>query len=213
MNCKKAKEIKLPAVLKKIGAREKKNTDREIWYLSPFRNEKKASFKVNLNKNTWYDFGEGKGGNILEFAMLYFQTDLSGALKELSKYSFSFHQQENIEKSEIKDYKIVSSGKILKPVLINYLHQRKVDISIARKYCKELHYYVNTPKVNYNRAQKLKDKNCKPYDTVKTFFDNDYSGKRATELIQKNCKKRFLNESLKFEKHNDVNDYLTAYRE
>ena len=50
------------------------------------------------------------------------------------------------------------------------------------------------------------------YDLVKTFFDNDDSGKRATELIQQNCKKSFLNESLKFEKYNDVNDYLKAYR-
>ena len=41
MNCKKAKEIKMSAVLEKIGAREKRKNSREIWYLSPFRDEQK----------------------------------------------------------------------------------------------------------------------------------------------------------------------------
>ena len=50
------------------------------------------------------------------------------------------------------------------------------------------------------------------YTTVKTFFDNDDSGIKATKLIQANCKREFLNESLKFKKYNDVNDYLMAYR-
>ena len=27
------------------------------WYLSPLRNELTASFKVDVNKNVWYDFG------------------------------------------------------------------------------------------------------------------------------------------------------------
>lgn len=49
------------------------------------------------------------------------------------------------------------------------------------------------------------------YNIVKTFFDNDHTGKKATALIEKNCTKDFENESLKFQKHNDVNDYLMAY--
>lgn len=28
-----------------------------VWYKSPFRAEKKASFKVDLHKELWYDFG------------------------------------------------------------------------------------------------------------------------------------------------------------
>lgn len=26
------------------------------WYMSPLRNERTASFKVDVNKNLWYDF-------------------------------------------------------------------------------------------------------------------------------------------------------------
>lgn len=286
MNCKKAKEIKLSSVLKKIGAREKKKTNREIWYLSPFRDEEKASFKVNLNKNTWYDFGTGKGGNILDFVMLFFQTDLPGALKELDTYIFSFHQQKLSVCDTLKTYEIVKIGNLNSPALISYLRERKIYIPLAKRYCNELHYKVHNSnskytdrrttmftiafkndKAGYETRNKI-FKNCliakaittiqngsrtlnlfegfidflsyltlmpgnenedfivtnstslvdnaleilPQYDLVKTFFDNDDSGKRATELIQQNCKKSFLNESLKFEKYNDVNDYLKVYR-
>ena len=34
------------------------------WYLSPLHNENTASFKVNVDKNVWYDFGLGKGGGL-----------------------------------------------------------------------------------------------------------------------------------------------------
>ena len=50
------------------------------------------------------------------------------------------------------------------------------------------------------------------YDVVKTFFDNDNAGRNATELIRENCKKKFINESEKFKKFKDFNDYLMNYK-
>ena len=44
------------------------------WYLSPLHAEHTASFKVDLNKNVWYDFGLSKGGNILDLAMELYHT-------------------------------------------------------------------------------------------------------------------------------------------
>ena len=46
------------------------------------------------------------------------------------------------------------------------------------------------------------------YSLVKTFLDNDDSGQHATRLIEKNCRASFQNMSIKYEKFNDVNDYL-----
>jgi len=37
-----------------------KNQQLYYWYLSPLREEKEASFKVNRKKNVWYDHGIGK---------------------------------------------------------------------------------------------------------------------------------------------------------
>ena len=42
------------------------------WYLSPLRDEHTASFKVDVNKNVWYDFGLGKGGNLRTLVRLLF---------------------------------------------------------------------------------------------------------------------------------------------
>ncbi|MBI1930896.1 hypothetical protein HYR99_42445, partial [Candidatus Poribacteria bacterium] len=42
------------------------------------------SFKINLTKNLWFDFGEGKGGNVLDFIMKFSNSaDVSLALKHL----------------------------------------------------------------------------------------------------------------------------------
>ena len=36
-------------------------------YLSPLREERTPSFKVNYQKDLWYDFGIGEGGTLLAF--------------------------------------------------------------------------------------------------------------------------------------------------
>jgi len=56
------------------------------WYLSPLRNEKEASFKIDRNKNLWYDHGAGKGGTVVDFVMQYLNCDISRALQKLSSY-------------------------------------------------------------------------------------------------------------------------------
>ena len=42
------------------------------WYLSPLHNENTASFKVNVDKNVWYDFGLGKGGGLATLVNLLY---------------------------------------------------------------------------------------------------------------------------------------------
>ena len=37
--------------------------------------EKEASFKIDLRKELWYDFGLGKGGDIITLAKEIYQTD------------------------------------------------------------------------------------------------------------------------------------------
>lgn len=53
-----------------------------VWYKSPFRTEKEASFKVDLHKELWYDFGLGKGGDIITLAKEIYRTqDVSRVLR------------------------------------------------------------------------------------------------------------------------------------
>gem|GEM_PF-4687033 len=39
------------------------------WFHSPTRREKTPSFKVDLNKNLWYDFGIGEGGTLIDLVI------------------------------------------------------------------------------------------------------------------------------------------------
>ena len=128
--------------LQHLGFKPVKVTRNDHWYLSPFRDEKIPSFKVNRSMNRWYDFGDGKGGNIIDFGILYHRCGVSEFLKKMNT-SFSFQQQRiesNREDEEAKKIKIINAKEISSLVLIRYLHKRRIPIDIAAKFCKEIDY-------------------------------------------------------------------------
>src|SRR5690625_273453 len=139
MNAKQAKQTPLISILGKLGAKKYKDTGRDIWYFSPFRNEKTASFKVNRWKNIFYDFGEGKGGNVIDFIMLYFHCEFTEALHIIRDRfnSFSFHQQSTIKSCAVerkKEYEITIVSEITHPALIEYLTiDRGLNLKVAKK--------------------------------------------------------------------------------
>ena len=65
MNIKQAKQIHLDEFLAQLGCSPTRSSMTQSWYLSPFRGEDTASFKVNRSRNLWFDFGSGEGGDIL----------------------------------------------------------------------------------------------------------------------------------------------------
>lgn len=142
INCSEAKKISLVSILDKIGAKKIKKNNREVWYISPFRNETTASFKIDLIKNIWYDHGAGKGGNVLDFIMAFYKCDLKEALQILDNESFSFHQPTfqdvAIEKEKSIELKEISS--IKNKSLIHYAEKRGLNLTLLYKYCREIHY-------------------------------------------------------------------------
>ncbi len=90
MNCSEANQVDIVDYLNSIGYQPQKIRGHNYWYLSPIRNEKHASFKVDRNKNVWYDHGIGKGGNLINFVMEFYKSNVSEALQKLS----FFHPQE-----------------------------------------------------------------------------------------------------------------------
>ena len=147
MNAKQAKQISLISILKQLNTKKYKDTGRDIWYFSPFRNEKTASFKVNRWKNIFYDFGEGKGGNVIDFIMLYFHCEFTEALHIIRDRfnSFSFHQQSTIKSCAVErkkeNWKIRKVKSIEHPALLSYL--RKRGVYEQKNHLKEIHYTVN----------------------------------------------------------------------
>ena len=86
MTCAEANKLDLVEYLFSSGFTAIKIRGNDHWYLSPFRDEKEASFKIDKNKNVWYDQGAGKGGTVIDFVMQYFNCDVTKALQKLSSY-------------------------------------------------------------------------------------------------------------------------------
>ena len=66
-----AKEIDMVVYLSRLGYEPLKIRNNDFWYLSPLREEKTPSFKINRHLNRWYDHGLGKGGNLIDFGIEY----------------------------------------------------------------------------------------------------------------------------------------------
>jgi len=142
MNIAEVKNISLSDYLQSMGITPCKRQGNNLWYHSPFRNETEASFKLNLSRNEWYDFGMGKGGDILKFVMeRHGISDTSQALHIISgetpkiQQSFSFRPQDNLPTFE--NIQIVP---LENPALLQYLNKRQVHITIAQQLCKEVHF-------------------------------------------------------------------------
>src|ERR1700733_8005894 len=62
-----------------------KRTGRNFKGISPWTNEKSASFIVSPEKQIWHDFSSGKGGDMFSFVMEMEGLDFRGALDQLAR--------------------------------------------------------------------------------------------------------------------------------
>ena len=101
MNIQEVKNIRIADYLQSLGYTPEKQQGNSLWYKSPLREEKDASFKVNTELNRWYDFGLGKGGNIIALAEELYATDyvpyllnkIAERVPHIRPVSFSFRPQ------------------------------------------------------------------------------------------------------------------------
>ena len=144
MNIDQIKKIKLQEFLATIDCKPVKQYGVNLMYLSPLRTEKHASFKVNTELNLWYDFGIGRGGNIIDLAeLLYHSSDVSYLIHQIERNAPSCVSvslptaKPNTPQNSFENLLVLS---ISHPALIKYLGERCIDIEIARTVCKELHF-------------------------------------------------------------------------
>lgn len=150
LNCSEANNnIMIIDFLKSINIKPSYKKNGDYWFLSPFRNEKTPSFKVNSNKNLWCDFGSGAKGTLIDLVTSYYKCNVSKALEFLSNdikpynnFSFPKHNEKSIIAMEKKNnidisYKV---NHIYKAALIQYIQDRMVNLNIAKKYLKQINY-------------------------------------------------------------------------
>jgi len=145
--CERARQIDLVEYLATLGHHPTKMYNNDYWYISPLRNEKTASFKINKKMNVWYDHGTGKGGNLIDFGKVYYGCTVGQLLKKLASEplpTFSSQQQPAGEKEETEDphqrIMITAEREITDPALREYLGQRKIPLVIANRYCSEVDF-------------------------------------------------------------------------
>ena len=148
MNTTQAREIAIEKVLQNLGCEPTKNNETESWYLSPFRIEKSASFKLNKKLNRWFDHGEQKGGNVIDFVIAKFGFNVTEALDYLKQFAdfISFHQQVFEATEEEKVDHIEKIIPIQNLALIQYLKSRGITNYQKVNNLKEIHYSIKDKK-------------------------------------------------------------------
>lgn len=145
---KEIKTIPLAAFLSCLGHEPAVRKGTRLWYKSPLRQEQTPSFKVETTLNCWYDFGLGRGGNIIDLATeLYQSTDLRYLMRciansypvpsvQIVAYSFpQRHSAPSMERFEVVPLE--------HRALVAYLQERGIPAHIAKANCKEAHYSVS----------------------------------------------------------------------
>lgn len=146
MNIKEAKQIRLVEYLRIIGHVPVNVRGHQYWYLSPLREERTPSFKVNDSLNEWYDFGLSAGGDIIELGKRLYRTgNISMILLRISENAVGVpmprlqsrtarpcpveDEMENVEVSDLSHH-----------ALLSYLRSRGISEDAGRTWCKEIHY-------------------------------------------------------------------------
>ena len=192
ISCRQARRIDLVQYLAYLGHAPQKVHGPDHWYLSPFRQEKTASFKVNKRLNIWYDHGEGRGGDLIDFGTIFHRCSIPELLVRLSEYqggpAFSFQQPLASRFRWAGEKEESSGGKIMildaRPLtaqpLIDYLQSRKIPLDIAARSCREVDFTLHGKRqtaigfANRSGGYELRSEHFKGSSSPKdiTFFDN-----------------------------------------
>ena len=203
MNCIDAKKIDMVGFIQNLGySGTVKGSD--VWFCSPYRDEKTSSFKVDTQSNRFKDFGTGDSGDLIDLVKLMYKTDINGALDilsgsgQLNSFSFSQANQDPVEREpKIKIKKIQS---LQNKYLIEYLAFRKIPLSLAKLYTSEAYYTVNGREKQY----------------FSIYFKNDKGGCELRNSLFKNCSSPKYLTTIQGSKNNELNlfegffDFLSA---
>lgn len=190
-----AKQADLVTLLAQLGFTPAKVKQPDYWYLSPFRDEHTASFKVNRDRNIFYDHGDGTGGNIIDFASRFFNCTAPEAAKKILELTItgdvSFHQQQPTapragEKKERGEPLIAirATRPLQSAALLLYIAERKIPLELARHFCKEVDFslygkpYTTIGFENRSGGFELRSRDFKGSSSPKdiTLFDQGKKG-------------------------------------
>ena len=139
--------------LERKGIKPVRKTPTYVMYRSPLREETHPSFKVDTEKNLWIDYGEGRGGSIIDLCMRMEGCTLSEAIRRLGQTIpdntvYSSHKdfsQNNLQPTMAANEtrKLISISGTLPPHLQDYLtKERCINLEKAMPFLKCISYEV-----------------------------------------------------------------------
>lgn len=138
--------VPITGLLEQLGIMPKRCRGKEYWYCSPLRDERNASFKVDMQRNVWFDFGAGIGGDIFRLVgELIGNTDFKKQLEFLSEKSgvlpvLNLREREKVP--NVSCFEDVKVKELHRNALTDYLRGRGIAPFIAMRFCKEIEYRI-----------------------------------------------------------------------
>ena len=147
MNIEAIRTIPLANFLARLGHEPVRRSGNELWYLAPYRGERTPSFRVNVAKQLWYDFGLGKGGDISTLAGELLQSDDFMAqarfIAEAANMTIAgWEKLTYLPKPTEPVFEDVEIAPLLRSPLTEYLSERGIPYAIASRHCCRLNYGV-----------------------------------------------------------------------
>ena len=141
--------------LERKGIKPVRRTPSYALYHSPLREETQPSFKVDTEKNLWIDYGEGRGGSIIDLCMRMEGCTLSEAIRRLGQdasldaaYGLS-KEKSDIDTSPVTPWQPSGARKLIEvsDTLLSHLEayladKRCIDLNRARPFLKCICYEV-----------------------------------------------------------------------
>ena len=142
------KQIPIVDYLAQTGYKPKLTKGVNYWYCSPLRSELTPSFKVNVERNQWYDFGTGDHGDIIDLVCALQHCSTAEAMRRLTTLkgvrlapsSFGGITPISLQRSSIE---LVSVQAVKHPKLLRYLAERGLQPSDATPFLSEVYYKVS----------------------------------------------------------------------
>lgn len=139
-----AKQVAIVDVLERIGARRAGGHGTRLLYHCPFREDRNPSMYVNTDTGRWVDMAnpdDAKGDVINLVARTLNLSALEAAKyivgESLTDISLPSHN-ETVRSSSARDIQY-EVKELQHPALIEYLQSRGINVSIAKRWCKEIH--------------------------------------------------------------------------
>ena len=142
---KEIKSIPLATFMSRLGHEPVRRSGDKLWYKSPLRQEHTPSFKVETTLNCWYDFGIGKGGNIVDLAAeIYQSTDMRYLIHCIAD-SCPMPSVQTVAppfapRHSAPSFEDIRVEPLESHALVAYLQERGIPTEISKAHCQQIHY-------------------------------------------------------------------------